>query len=526
MSNSKDGLCGMTIGGILKNQAINYPKRMAVVDVDHEKRYTFEELNKRVNCLANSLLKMGLKEGDFIGIFMTDLMEFLELMLALNKIGAIWAPCNYRYTPHEAQLQLSHSEPKMLFFEDCYLSLVEDISPNLRSINTYVAVGKKLPGYLYYEDLLINSSEKEPQPAKELSSDNTIGIIYTSGTTGVGKGCMHSHKTFIGWAFDAIYENSTGRHDRLLNPYPMFHMGGSVFSIASLLAGATLYMFGKFDPLKFLRVVEEERMTVIWAVPTIVHALNNVSQEIKDQYKWSSVRSLTTSSTPFLTETQSAFSKQWPHIKLHSTYSATEVYFTNLRPEDQEGRVRCVGPAVFGTEIKLLDLNRKGKEVAQGELGIVYAKGISLFNGYYKNQEANEKSFDGEWFTCEDVGYLDEDGYLHLVDRAKDMIISGGENIASVEVENLLVTHPAIFECAVIGVQDDKWGERVHAVVCLHENSSVTPQEIMEWSKDKIAGFKRPRSVDIVDEIPKNPSGKILKRKIRDRYWQNNHIKI
>ncbi|MCK4792432.1 MAG: acyl--CoA ligase [Desulfobacteraceae bacterium] len=526
MGDLTDGLCGMTLGGVLRNQAMNYPKRVAVVDVDHEKRYTYEELNKRVNLLTNTLLKMGVKKGDIIGIFMRDLVEFIELMIALNKIGGIWAPCNYRFTPGEAQRQLLHSHPKMFFFEDAYVELVEEIKGSLPNIETYVAVGGEVPGYRSYEDLLKDSSEEEPQPEEEVTSEDIIGIIYTSGTTGVGKGSMHTHKSFLGWSFIAMYENSTGRHDRLLNPYPMFHMGGSIFCMTCVLAGATFYMFGKFDPLKFLKVVEEEKITVIWVVPTIVHAINSLPQEVKDQYKWSSVRSLSTSSTPFLTETQDAFSRQWPHIKLHSTYSATEVYFTNLRPEDQERKVRCVGPAVFGTEIKLLDLNREGKEVPQGELGIVYAKSISMFKGYYKNPEANKKSFLGEWLTCEDVGYLDEEGYLHLVDRAKDMVVSGGENIASVEVENVLVTHPAIFECAVIGVPDDKWGERVHAVISLHEEGSVTPEEIMEWCRDKIAGFKRPRSVDIVDEIPKNPSGKTLKRKIRDKYWKDEKVKI
>ena len=186
--------------------------------------------------------------------------------------------------------------------------------------------------------------------------------------------------------------------------------------------------------------------------------------------------------------------------------------------------MRCVGPALFGTEIKLLD--KDGNEVPPGELGIVYAKGISLFKGYYRNPEANKKSFRGEWFTCEDVGYLDEEGYLHLVDRAKDMIISGGENIASVEVENILISHPAIFECAVIGVPDEKWGERVHAVVSLNQGYEVLSKEIIEWCKGKMAGFKRPRSAHIVPELPKNPSGKILKRKIRDQYWKDKEIRI
>lgn len=525
MKGGMDGLSGLTIGEVLRNHALNYPEHMAVVDVDHEKRYTFEQLNNRVNRLANSLLDMGIQKGDRVGIFMKDLVEVFELMCALNKIGAIWAPCNYRFTAGEVQRQLEHSDQKMLFFEDEYLDLVEEIRGNLPGIERYVVVGKtKKPRYQLYEALLEGSSEGEPAPKDEVTSKDVIGVIYTSGTTGVAKGAMHTHRTFLGWAFDAMYENSTGRDDRLLNPYPMFHMGGSIFSVTCLLSGATHYIFGKFDPLKFLKVVEEEKITVIWAVPTIVHAINSLPQEVKDKYKWSSVRSLTTSSTPFLTETQVAFTNQWPHIKLHSTYSATEVYFTNLRPEDQDRKVRCVGPALFGTEIKLLD--KDGNEVPPGELGIVYAKGISLFKGYYRNPEANKKSFRGEWFTCEDVGYLDEEGYLHLVDRAKDMIISGGENIASVEVENILISHPAIFECAVIGVPDEKWGERVHAVVSLNQGYEVLSKEIIEWCKGKMAGFKRPRSAHIVPELPKNPSGKILKRKIRGQYWKDKEIRI
>lgn len=290
--------------------------------------------------------------------------------------------------------------------------------------------------------------------------------------------------------FDAIYENATRRDDRLLNPYPMFHMGGSILSATSLLAGATNYIFGKFDPMKFIKVVEEEKITVNWAISTIVHALNSLPQEVKDKHKCSSVRTFITSGAPFLTETQNDFTIQWPHIPLHSTYLATEVYFTNLRPEDQDRKVRCVGPAVFGMEIKLMD--KEGNEPPPGELGVVYAKGISLFKGHYKNSEADKKTFRGDCFTCEDMGYLDKEGYLYLVDRAKDMIISGGENVASVEVENILLDHSAISECAVIGVPDEKWGERVHAVVSLHPGQEVSPEEIMDWCKDKMQDLSAP----------------------------------
>jgi len=520
-----DGLSGLTLGEILRNHAINYPHHMAVVDVDNDKRYTYKELNNRVNRLANALLAIGIQKGDTAAILMRDRVEPLELIYALNKIGGIWAPVNYRFTPKEVERQVLHSDAKIFFFEEEFTDHIEEIKGNLPKTKKYIMLGeKKKPGYEFYDALIDGSSDEEPQPKKSVSSEDVIGMVYTSGTTGVSKGGMHTHRTFLGWAFSGMYENATNRDDRLLNPYPMFHMGGSVLSVICLLAGATNYIFGKFDPKKFIEVVEKEKITVAWAIPTIVHAVNNLPQEVRDKHKWASLTRFVTSGAPFLTETQNAFTKQWPHIKMHSTYSATEAYFSNLRPEDQNRKVRCVGPALFGHELKLM--TREGNEVPRGQVGIVYVQGISVFKGYYKNPEADKKSFRGDWFTCEDMGYLDEENYLHLVDRAKDMIISGGENIASVEVENVLLDHPAIFECAVIGIPDERWGEKVHAVVSLHPGQKVSPEELLDWCKDKISGYKRPRSFDIIPELPKSPVGKILKRELRDQYWKDQKIKV
>jgi len=520
-----DGLSGLTIGEILRNQALNYPRHEAVVDMEQNKRYTYEKLNNRVNRLANALLDMGLQKGDKVAILLMDRVECLEIMYALNKIGGIWAPVNYRFTPQEVKQQVLHSDASMLFFEEDFVESIEEIRGSLPNIDKYVILGEKENSRCdFYEALFEGFSEEEPILKDPISSEDIIGMVYTSGTTGVSKGCMHSHRTFLGWAFSAMYENATNRNDRVLNLYPMFHMGGSVLSTVCLLSGATNYIFGKFDPMKFVKVVEKEKITVVWAIPSIVNAVNNLPKHIKDEHKWTSVRTFTTSGAPFLTKTQKEFMNQWPHIKMHSTYSATEAYFTNLRPEDQNRKVRCVGPAVFGNELKLMD--KQGNDVPQGDIGIVYVQGISVFKGYYKNPEADKKSFRQDWLTCEDMGYLDEEGYLHVVDRAKDMIISGGENVASVEVENMLLEHPAIFECAVIGVPDDKWGERIHALVSLHPDQKVSPGEIMDWCKDKIAGYKRPRSIDIITELPKSPVGKILKKELRDEYWKDEKIKV
>jgi long-chain acyl-CoA synthetase len=520
-----DGLTGLTIGFLLTNHAKSYPHYMAVVDIENNKRHTYKELNDRVNRLANSLIYMGIQHNDKIGILMRDRSEFVEIMYASNKIGAVWAPCNYRFTAEEFESQLEHSDAKILFFEEEFTELVEKIKGSLPKIDKLVMIGgEKCGRYQAYESLIGYSSGEEPKPKTEISNEDTVSLIYTSGTTGAPKGTIHTHNTFLGWAFVAAYETSLAREDRILNPYPMFHMGGSIISVVSLLAGATNYIFGKFDPIKFLRVIEEESITMAFCVPTLIHFVNNLAQEEKDKYKLNSLIRLWTSGAPFLTEIQNTFMKQWPHIKLHSVYSATEACFTNLRPNEQSLKTRCVGLPVFGMEVMLMD--QKGEEVTTGKLGVVYSRGITLFDGYYKNPGDTAKAFRGDWFTCEDVGYQDKEGYLYLVDRAKDMIISGGENIATVEVENILLKHPAIFEVAVIGIPDEKWGEKVHAVVSLKPGQETSTEEIIDWCKDKMAGFKRPKSVTIIPELPKNPTGKILKRALRDEYWQGRKVRI
>lgn len=518
------GLSQLTIRSVLQNHAKRYPHYVAVVDVDGCKRLTYKELDNRVNRLANALLELGIKKNDKAALFMEDCVEWLEIMYALNKIGAVWTGCNYRFTSNEAQRQIEHSDSVILFFHEKYAGLVQEMRENIPHVKNYVIVGNNngSSGYIKYELLLTGKSENEPNVI--VRSEDIVGLIYTSGTTGMAKGSAHSNQTFLGWAFCGMSNLSPCMEDRVLNLYPMFHMGGTVMSVITLFSGATNYIFGKFDPLKYLEVIETEKITKLAVIPTIIQMVNSLPKDIKDKYSLSSVSTLMTSGAPFLTETQKTFTAQWPHIQMHSTYSATEAYFTNLRPGDQDRKVRCVGPAVFGMEIQIM--NDKGNDLPANEVGVVYTRGISTFEGYYKNKEDNNKLFKGDWFTCEDMGYLDDEGYLHLVDRKKDMIISGGENIASVEIEQLIVNHPSVLEVAVIGVPHDQWGESVHAVVSLKPNCAATPDEIVNWCKDKIAGYKRPRSVSIVPQLPKNPTGKILKRNLRDEFWKGKSVKI
>lgn len=511
-----DGLSGLTMGGILKNHATNYPEDLAVVDVDHGQKCTYQELNNRVNRLANGFLAMGMGKGDPIAIYLDDRMEWLEIIFAVNKIGAVWIPCNYRFTSEEVRQQLDHCQPKWFFSGNNSGEVIEKLKSKVPTIKNFVILAdNEIPGCSRYRSIQENSSEEEPKLEENVSCEDLVGIIYTSGTTGVPKGVMHTHRTFLAWAFTNVYEAGIVREDRILNPYPMFHMGGLIVSTTAMFSGAANFMLGKFDPLKFISLLENEKLTLFMAVPTIIHAINNLPQEVKNNHTLSSVSRFFTSSAPLFAEIKEAFTKQWPHLEIMTAYTATEMFFTDLRPRDQARKILCVGRPAFGSKIKIIDKNGQG--LPKGQPGLVYGKGISRFTGYYKNPGANQKSFQGDWFTCEDIGYLDEEGYLYLIDRDKDMIISGGENIASAEVENMLLKHPAIFECAVIGVRDEQWGEKVTAVVSLRPGQKVTSEEIITWSRGKIAGYKQPREVQIIPDLPKNPIGKILKRELRDK---------
>ena len=505
-----------TIGSILEYHSTTYPNDLAVVDLEQSIRYTYRELNSRVNQCANMLMNLGARKGHKICVYLNDRVEYLELFYASLKTGLIFIPCNYRFTAKEVIRQLAHSGVDFLVVTSDRSDVAEEIVTTTEITTKIIMVGNNLRcQHVSYGDTVNQFSKLFPNADQTIQSSDHAMIIYTSGTTGTPKGVIHSHKSAIGWAFCSIYEIGCTREDRILNPYPMFHFGGLIMSIQALFIGASNFILGKFDILRFLDSIENEKISVFAAVPTIINALNNLDQTQKNSYKLSSVRIFMTSSAPLYQETYLSFAKQWPHISILSLYTSTEFYFSALRNRDQKRKIRCVGKPAFRNEIKILSPD--GKDAQAGESGLIYGRGISLFCGYYQNDEANQAAFMQDWFTCDDIGFFDEEGYLYIVDRAKDMIISGGENISSVEVENLLLEHPDIYECAVIGITDEKWGEKVHAVVCVCEGRDCSTEQILDWTRDKIADYKRPRSLTIVDEIPKNTTGKILKREIRDQ---------
>lgn len=508
----------MTIPRLVRNGARLYPERAAVIDAERGRTCTFRELDERTVRLGNALRTLGVKKGDKVAYMCYDRLECVEIMYAVNRIGAIWVPQNYRFSAPELARQMEHCEAKVLFVDERCMAVCRAAMNAFTHVERggYITIGCDEPqtGFLDYENFLMGGAAVDPEV--DVTSDDVCGIIYTSGTTGGAKGAMHSHRSFIGWAMIPVLQNVITAEDRMMNVYPMFHMGGTVISVVCLVAGSTMVVLGTFDPEKWLRTIEQHRVSATCVVPTILNAVTKLTDEVRARYDVSSLKRLATSGAPFLTETQNATMRQFPGAKFYSYYSATEIFQSMLLPEDHHRKVRCVGKAAYGMDVKvLLD---DGTEAPAGESGVIYARGISAFIGYFKNDEANAAAIRDGWVTCLDVGYFDDEGYLYIVDRKKDVINSGGEKIYSPEIESALLEMEGLAEVAVIGVPDSHWGERVHAVVTLRPGFSLSAEDVLQWCKERITGYKRPKTVEIRSELPKSPVGKILKREIRDEY--------
>ncbi len=519
-----EGMMGLTHGFNLKHNALIFPNKIAIIDVDQNKRYTYRQFNEQVNRLGNALLKLGAQKGDKIALLLGDQAEFLEFMYAINKIGAVWVPINYRSLANDVEYIVNNSDSSYIVYGNEFKSMIESLSDKLHKVkkNGYICVGKEpMAGCLTYSKMLDDFSAQEPA-VKVLDTD-MCSMVHTSGTTGGPKGAMRNYRTSLGWAFDAIFGCSLSYSDRILNPFPLFHQGGSVLSIALLSLGGTVVIPGVFDPIKILSTIQSENITAAAFASTISNVIMNLPESELQKYDVSSLRSLVNGASALLTGTKEALLEYFPNLRLFEHLSSTEAFYTVLPYEDIKLKERCVGLPGFGMEIKLL--NDDGDEVPQGEPGIIYGRGISVFNGYYNNPEANKKAFQEEWFTAEDIGHFDEEGYLYVIDRKKDMILTGGENVASIDVENVLSSHPKIVEAAVIGVPDEKWGERVHAILVSKQGEDVSDQEIIDWCSSKLAGYKKPRSLEFMVELPKNPSGKTLKTELRKKYWDKHNVK-
>jgi acyl-CoA synthetase (AMP-forming)/AMP-acid ligase II len=518
-----DMMTWLNLGQMLRVHAKNHPSKVALKDW-RGKALTYPELDLRTNRLACGLLGIGLAKGDRVAVMLYNSVEFVEVDCACAKAGLVVVPINWRYVEKEIEYVVDNSDAKAMIVGEDFVDCIDSIRGGFKKIDAdrYVSVGsRRFEGYFDYESLIAQSPSNAPDV--HIESKDTWFQIYTSGTTGVPKGVVRSHQSYVAFYLINAVEFGFSEKDHGMIIMPLYHVNSTFYGPLFLYVGGSLFV-GRdkgFDPVELLRTVSEEKITFTSLIPTHYSLILNVPEHVRKQFDVGSVRKLLCSSAPARVHVKQGILQSFPGVELFEAYGSTEAgMVTLLRPEDQMRKPASIGKECLGTDrLRLLD--HGGREVAVGEVGELYSRGPMMFDEYYKLPEKTSASFgDGGYFTARDMAKKDEEGYYYLVDRKDNMIISGGEHVYPSEVEEVICRYPKVFDVAVIGVPDDVWGEAVKAVVVLKDGEKATSQEITEWCKGKIAGYKKPKTVDFIkpEEMPRTTTGKILHRKLKEKY--------
>ena len=512
----------LNLGQILKINAKKFPTTVAMKDRDRS--YTYPEVNLRVNKLAHSLLALGLEKGDKVAVFMENSIEIIEVFLATAKTGIIIVPINFRLVSADVDYIANNSDAKAFIVDAEFSTIIDPVRDRLTNIpsENYIAVGDAPEGYRSYETFITDASDAEPDC--DVQPDDTWILIYTSGTTGKPKGVVRTHESHIAFYLINAIDFGFSEHDNCMNVMPLCHINSTFFTFTFLYIGASVYIHParSFRPPEILEIVEKEKITFISLIPTHYNLILNVDDENRKR-DVSSIRKLLCSSAPVRKSMKLAIMEFFPGVELYEAYGSTEAgIVTVLKPDYQLKKLGSIGFESLGTEfVKILD--EDGNEVPDGEVGELHSRGPMLLTEYYKLPEKTAESFKNGWFSAGDMARKDEDGFYQIVDRKDNMIITGGENVYPTEVEEAVASHECVFDCAVVGLPDDKWGEKVAAVVVTRpgvDKDSISDEDIIKCCKDKLAGYKRPKKIFFIDEddMPRTPTGKILHRKLRDKF--------
>mgnify|MGYP006282226779 CR=1 FL=1 len=512
----------MSVGGILRRNAFNFGDKTALVF--EGRRVSYGELNQTVNRAANHLLHMGLQKGDRLAVLLHNSVEFIELYFACAKSGLVFVPLNNLLKAREVVQILEYIRPRALVFDHDFTELIQSVLPGLGFIQFAVCLGEESAEFPSYHTLTQGGSDKEPQIA--LSDDDLISIFLTSGTTGRPKGVMRTHRHDWVNMMSCALEMGVQRDDRTLLVFPFYHVT-FVDNMRHLLMGntAVIRREGKFDPHDVLDLLSREGITMCQFVPTMINALLQV--EDLETYDLRRFRRLIYAASPMPVELLKKAMQQLD-CQFMQMYGQTETgpATTALRPEDhvlegsrdQMARLASAGRALLDYEIRLVD--EGGRDVPMGQVGEIAVRSEAMTIGYWDLPQETARILRDGWLHTGDFGRMDAERYVFIVDRKNDMIISGGKNIYPREIEEVIYTHPAVLETAVIGVPDEYWGESVKALVVLKPGRKATEEEIIALCKDTLASYKKPKSVEFRSQLPKSPTGKLLKRAIREEYWK------
>ena len=512
----------LTLAESVAAHARTQPHKVAVRD--SRRSLTYAQWHERASRLARALLDLGLAPGDRVALLAYNAIEWLELYAALARAGLVAVPINFRLTGPEVAYIVQHSEARALVAQDALRHVIDGVRAELPlPPHACVLFGAPAPeGWRDYE-ALIDAARPDP-PAVPVRPSDLFALMYTSGTTGRPKGAMRHHEGNALIALATALEFGLTRDDTGLLVMPLCHANSLYFAVTFTTLGATLVVDDRrsFDPEALLALLSRERVTFTSLVPTHYIMMAGLPADVKARHDVSRVGKLLVSSAPARRETKLAILQLFPNGRLFELYGSTEAgWVTVLRPDEQIEHLGSVGREWAGSgAIRLVGPD--GREVPDGEVGELYSRTPWVFGGYWRNPEKTAEAFLGAWCSVGDMARRDEHGYLHLVDRKSNMIISGGENIYPSEVEAVLAAHPAVQDVAVIGVPDAKWGESVLAVVVLRPAQHADAGALDGWCRSRIAGFKRPRAYRFIDEsqMPRTATGKIQHRLLRERLLQ------
>jgi acyl-CoA synthetase (AMP-forming)/AMP-acid ligase II len=446
----------------------------------------------------------------------------MEIYAAVAKAGLVVVPINFRLIGSEIRYIVENSEAKAVIVQNDLLDRVETIrGERLIAEDKYIHLGGRTPtGYRSYEDLIALGAQSEP--SIETGPDDTYALLYTSGTTGKPKGAIRTNGSLVLLAYLVHVDWGFSRNDLGLLVMPMCHANSLYFTYVFAACGAASCVYDRksFEPDHLLKTLASDKFTFTSLVPTHYIMMLGLPESVRRQLNVESVTKLLISSAPARQDTKLALMEYFRRSQLYEAYGSTEAgWVTLLRPEEQLTKLDSIGRECLGTgRIKLLDA--EGNEVVDGEVGELYSRTPYAFQGYWRLPEKTAESFRGAYCTVGDMAHRDQDGYCYLADRKSNMIISGGENVYPSEVEQVVGAHPKVKDVAVIGVPHEKWGEAVHAVVVLHQDQDTSESDILDWCKDRIAGYKRPKSISFIaeGEMPRTATGKVLHRVLRSRY--------
>lgn len=516
----------LLLGETIVRNVHKFPHKEAVIY--GKTRLTYKQFNERINRLAHALLDIGIKKGSKVAILSFNCNQFLEAYYALGKIGGVAVPLNFRLHTEELAYMVHHSDAEAFIVGEPFVQMVKDMQKDLPQVRQYISIIEKpVKGMLNYEKWIAKYPDNEPLVL--VDEDDPLFIMYTAGTTGRPKGAVITHKNeVVMWMLGGWYtftdQGLFGKHQlrdfKSFAAPPIFHLASFGFCQFNFFGGTTVVLPEEvFDPASIMRTIQEEKINAIVLIPAMANFLFLLPDI--DKYDTSSLQVWLTGAAILPTETRRLIQKYFPNVHILDLFGQTEMspVVTGLLSGESKGRETSVGRVLPFIEMRIVDDN--DNEVPVGTVGEAVYRGPTVMKEYYKNPKATAEAMRGGWFHSGDLVRRDAEGYVYVVDRKKDMIISGGENIYPAEIEEVLHGHPKILECAVIGVFDEKWGESVKAVVVCKPGEQLTEQEVIEYCKQHLASYKKPRSVDFVDSLRRNAIGKVLKRVLREQYGKS-----